>query len=201
MRPVCSSPVKVQVAPAVGRLVDPLPHRDVAADLPFARSRPDNVRIGRRDTQRPDRLHGLIVEDGVPVHAAVGGLVDAARCGADIVGVGVAGDAGGSREAVAFRADVAPLEGGVGGGVGLLGGGGVGGGRRVVRRRRVRGRVGWDRMGRVRISDWLGWFGGWRSGYAWSRDRVRWAGGSVKWGGSCREGVRQASRLGPRERM
>ena len=100
--------------PRVRGLVDPLPDGDVAADLPLAGPGPDDVGIGQGDPQRADRLHRLVVEDGVPVHPAVGGLVDAPGGGADVVGVGVARQAGGRGEAVALGADVAPLEVGVG---------------------------------------------------------------------------------------
>ena len=111
--------------PRVRGFVDPLPDGDVAADLPLAGPGPDDVGIGQGDPQRADRLHRLVVEDGVPVHPAVGGLVDAPGGGADVVGVGVARQAGRCGEAVALGTDVAPLEVGVGfGGRGLLGGGG-----------------------------------------------------------------------------
>ena len=115
--------------PAVGGLVDPLPDGDVAADLPLAGAGPDDVGIGQGHPQRADRLHRLVVEDGVPVNAAVGGLVDAPGGGADVVGVGVAGQTGGRGEAVALGADVAPLEVGVALGSGSLLGGGRRGGR------------------------------------------------------------------------
>ena len=113
----------------VGRLVDALPDGDVAADLTLAGTGPDDVGIGRGHPQRADRLHWLVVEDGVPVHAAVGRLVDASGGGAHVVGVGVARQAGGRGEAVAFGPDVAPLEVGVGFGGGSLLGGGRRGGR------------------------------------------------------------------------
>ena len=51
----------------VGRLVDALADRDVAADAGFAGAGPDDVRIGGRDGERADRLHRLAVEDRLPV--------------------------------------------------------------------------------------------------------------------------------------
>ena len=113
--------------PRVGGLVGPLPHGDVAADLPLAGARPDDVGIGHGHAQRTDRLNRLVVEDGVPVHAAVGGLVDAPGGRPEVVGVRVARDAGGRGEAVALGPDVAPLKVGVAlGGRRLLGDGGRG---------------------------------------------------------------------------
>ena len=113
--------------PRVGGLVDALSHRDVAADLPLASTRPDDVGVGHGHAQRTDRLNRLVVENSVPVHAAVGGLVDAPGGRPEIVGVRVARDAGGRGEAVALGPDVAPLEVGVAlGGGRLLGDGGRG---------------------------------------------------------------------------
>ena len=59
--------------------------------------------IGGRDGERADGLRGLVVEDRRPAHAAVGGLPDAARRRADVVGAGIAGDAGSGGDAVADR--------------------------------------------------------------------------------------------------
>ncbi len=91
-------------------LVDALAQRDVTADLALAGPGPDDVRIGGGDGERPDRLHRLAVEDRRPIGAAVGGLPDAARGGADVIGVGIAGDARGGGEAVALRADGPPVQ-------------------------------------------------------------------------------------------
>ncbi len=59
--------------------------------------------IGRGHGQRADGGHRLVVENRAPAAAAVGGLPDAARRRADVVGVRVAGNARGGRDAVADR--------------------------------------------------------------------------------------------------
>src|SRR6185295_13375146 len=46
----------------VCRLVDAVADRDVAADERFAGAGPDDVRVRRRDRQRADRGHRLVVE-------------------------------------------------------------------------------------------------------------------------------------------
>ena len=104
--------------PRVRRLVDALPDGDVAADLPFPRPRPDDVGIRGRDGERADRLHRLVVEHLVPVHAAVRRLVDAARGRAHVVGVRLAGNPRRRAEAVPLRADVPPPKRLVGGRIG-----------------------------------------------------------------------------------
>src|SRR5262249_46867483 len=71
--------------PGVGRLVDTVADRDVAADERLASAGPDDVGIGRRDGERADRGDRLVVEDRLPVRAVVGGLEDAARCRARVV--------------------------------------------------------------------------------------------------------------------
>src|SRR5262249_44202474 len=63
--------------PGLGRLVDAVADRDVAADPCLAGPGPDDVGIGRRDREGANRLHRLRVEYVLPVHAAVGGFGDA----------------------------------------------------------------------------------------------------------------------------
>src|SRR5881396_3900486 len=77
--------------PGVGGLVDAVADRDVTADPCLARAGPDDVGIGERDREGAERLHRLIVEDRLPVHAAVRRLPDPARRGADVVRARVAG--------------------------------------------------------------------------------------------------------------
>jgi hypothetical protein len=62
----------------VRRFVDAFANRDVAADPRLAGARPDDTWIRRRHRQRADRLHRLIVEDLLPVDAAIDSLGDAA---------------------------------------------------------------------------------------------------------------------------
>jgi hypothetical protein len=69
-----------------------------------------------------DGLDGLLVEERLPVGAAVGRLPHPARRGPHVVRVGIARDAPGGRDTVAHRADVAVAE--------------LAEGRRVGRRRR-----------------------------------------------------------------
>ena len=52
------------------------------------------VRIGRRDGERADRRDRLVVEDRRERRSAVGRLPDAARRGAGVVRLGIAGNAG-----------------------------------------------------------------------------------------------------------
>ena len=90
----------------VGGLVDAGAERDVRADVRLTRPGPHHRRIRRRDGQRPDRVVGLGVEDGLPVQAAVHGLPDAARGGPRVVGQRVSGNPGHRRETVADGPDV-----------------------------------------------------------------------------------------------
>ncbi|MXX78914.1 MAG: Uma2 family endonuclease [Gemmatimonadales bacterium] len=117
----------------VGGLVDALTDGDVAPDLPLSRPRPDDVGVRGRDGERPDRLHRLVVEHLVPVHAAVRRLVDPARGRAHVVGVRLAGDPRRRAEAIPLGTDVPPPE--------RLVGGRIGSG---LRRQRCDGRKGED---------------------------------------------------------
>ena len=95
---------------SVGRLVDPVSNRDVAADECLAGARPNDVRIGGRDGQRANRRDILVVEDRVPVRTVVGRLEDAARRRACVIDVRTAGDSGDGNNPVADRSDVAKLQ-------------------------------------------------------------------------------------------
>src|SRR5262249_58107676 len=59
--------VKPQVFPRiarVGRAINSVAKRSCVARIAFTGSDPDDVRIRRRDCDRADRQHDLIVEDG-----------------------------------------------------------------------------------------------------------------------------------------
>ena len=89
----------------------PLPGLDVAADVGLAAADVDDVGVGRRDGDGADGGDGLVVEDRLPVHAAVGRLPDAAGRGGGVVGERIAGHAAGAADAPAGRrADAAELE-------------------------------------------------------------------------------------------
>ena len=92
---------------AVSGLVDTVANDDVAADEALTSARPHDVGIARRDRQRADRLHRLIVENRAPVDAAIGALEDPARRCSDQVRVGVARHADNGAHSVADRSDVA----------------------------------------------------------------------------------------------
>ena len=109
---VFSSPICVQVLPAIGGLVDAVALDDVAAQLRLAHADVDDVGIGGRDGDGADR-GGLqrLVGDRRPGRAAVGRLPEAAAGGAEVVferpGV-AAGRAG--RSSAARGADAAPAQ-------------------------------------------------------------------------------------------
>ena len=99
MRPVSLSPMLLPGGAGVGGLVDAVAHHVAVADRPrFAGAGPHDARIRRRDRERADRLHRLLVEDRREGPRAVGGLPDAARRGADVVGRRVARGAGDGRD-------------------------------------------------------------------------------------------------------
>jgi hypothetical protein len=109
--PRVPQPEVLPAASGVGRFVDAVADRQVGPLEAFAAADVDDVRIGRRDGNRADRLRRLIVEQRRPGVAVVGRLPDAAVVDADIEDVRLLGDAGGAhRAAAAERADVAPLE-------------------------------------------------------------------------------------------
>jgi hypothetical protein len=87
---------------------------DVAADIRLAGADIDHIRIGGGDGDGADGGDGLVVEDGLPVGAAVGRLPDTARRGGGVIGAGIAGYAAGAADAAARggteRAKVDALE-------------------------------------------------------------------------------------------
>ena len=87
----------------VGGLVDALPDRDVAADAWPRRCRPRR-RSGRTARRRATPIDGTgwSSKIGCPVHAAVGGLPDAARGRADVVDERIAGNARDRRTRLPF---------------------------------------------------------------------------------------------------
>src|SRR5262249_34072187 len=83
------------------------PDRDVAADPRFACACPNDVRVRWRNGERADRGDGLIVEDGLPMRAAVSCLEDAARGRTGVIDVRLPRHAGDGADPVPNRADVA----------------------------------------------------------------------------------------------
>ena len=88
----------------VGGLVDAVAHDVARTDHPrLAGAGPHDVRIGRRERQRANRLHRLVVEHRLERRAAVGGFPDAARGGAEVVRRRIAGNADRGRDAPGRR--------------------------------------------------------------------------------------------------
>src|SRR6185437_5608682 len=83
---------------------------DVAADVRLASADVHDTGITRRDGDRTDRPDRLVVEDRLPVRAAVGALPDAATRRAGVIRVGIARHASDGVGAVPLRADEPPLE-------------------------------------------------------------------------------------------
>ena len=109
----------------VGGLVDAVADRHGVARPRFARAHPHDLRIGRVDRDRADRLHRLLVEHRLERRAAVGRLPDAAARGADVqqrLAVDVAASDGGDAAAHRGRADVARAESGDRAGIEFRGG-------------------------------------------------------------------------------
>ena len=75
----------------VGGFVDAVAGLDVAADVGLAGADVDDVGIGRGDGEGADGLGGLVVEDRLPVDAAVAGFPDAARGNGGVIGERIAG--------------------------------------------------------------------------------------------------------------
>ena len=108
-------PLETEVRPAlarVGRAVHPIAVRHVAADAALAHAHVDDVRVGLRDRDRPDRR---ALEEAIgrvlPVHAAVERLPHAAASGSEIEGVALARIArDGAHAPAAIRPGAAPLE-------------------------------------------------------------------------------------------
>src|SRR5436190_5557763 len=133
--PDAARQVEAQVLPGlagVGGLVHPVADRDMAADPRLTRPRPHDVRVRWSDGEGADRLHRLVVEDRLPVDAAVRRLPHATRRGARVIRAGVADDARDRRDPVAHRPDVAVAQLAERGGIDLRGRGR--GGCRLPRR-------------------------------------------------------------------
>ncbi len=98
--------------PGVGRFEDAEAGLGAAEDVGFARSGPDDVRIGFGDGQVADRHRRHIVEDGLPGRPGVDGLEDAARGRAGIEDRAAAGGDGdvGAPPAEVGGADEPPLD-------------------------------------------------------------------------------------------
>ena len=98
-------------APGIGRLVHAVAVRDINADGGFAHAGVDDVGIGFRHRQRPDRRRlEIAVGDVLPILSGVFGLPDAASAGAKVECAqlgGVAGD--GDHPSAAEGSDAAPV--------------------------------------------------------------------------------------------
>jgi hypothetical protein len=105
---------EAEVAPggaAVVRAIDAVTNREIGALQPFAASDVEDVCVGGRDDQRPDRLRGLIVENRCPRMSGIGRLPHTTVYDSDIEGVRMAWVSGRrSRPAAAHRADVPPSQ-------------------------------------------------------------------------------------------
>ncbi len=98
----------------VGRLVDPVPGVEVAANVGLAGAGVDDAGIRRCDRQRADRIgdsRNLAVGDVRPFQAVIGAAPDAAFDATEIEEVLVAGNAGyGDGASTDVRADAAPTQ-------------------------------------------------------------------------------------------
>ena len=97
-------------APRVDRLIHAVANRDVTSDPRLTRAGPDGIRGAPRHGKRAHGVHFLVVEDRVPMDAAIGGLPETARRCAGVVGVRVADHSGHRRHTIAHRPDVAPAK-------------------------------------------------------------------------------------------
>ena len=92
----------------IGRTVHAVSHRKRGAyDKGLAGTRPDDVGIGRRNSNRADRSDVDIIEDRRPARAAIGRLPDTAGSGADINDRVIPWLASNGDRAVTVRSDVA----------------------------------------------------------------------------------------------
>src|SRR5882724_8644725 len=128
-----ASVLQADVAPGlagVAGTIDAIAERDVAADAGFTAADVNHIGIGFGDGDGADGRGGLLLEEGIPGVARVGGFPNASGDGAKIESVGLAGHAGyGNGASAAEGADEAPLYAvvcfGVDGIGGLLGIGGL----------------------------------------------------------------------------
>ena len=99
-------------AAGVGRFVDTVAVRGIAADAAFAHAGVDHVGIGIGYGDCADRAGlELAVGDGIPIGAAVGGFEDAAAGGAEIIDQWLCGDAcDGDHAAATERSDETEFE-------------------------------------------------------------------------------------------
>jgi len=104
-----AQPEMLPRAAGVGGLVHPVADGEVGPDDAGARSDVDDVGVRRGDGDGADRAGRLVVEQGHPIGAVVGGSPDAAVVETGIEGVGLGGDAG-QRTGTSgtSRTDVAP---------------------------------------------------------------------------------------------
>ena len=110
--PAVSEPDVLPARPAVGRLVDAVAVRDVAADRLLARAHVEDVRVRFRYRDRADRARlEVLVGNDLPVRAAVRRLPDAAARRAEVIDQRLMAHAGHRRDAsAAVRADASEFE-------------------------------------------------------------------------------------------
>ena len=109
---VSRKPQTLPALAAVERLEDTVPVGHVTARTRLARAHIEDVGIGGRHGQRADGGDRRVIRQHGPGCAAVGGLPDSARHGAEIIDIRLAGYAR-HREhaAAAIRTDAAPVQG------------------------------------------------------------------------------------------
>ncbi len=95
---------------AVGGFPHAIADGDVGADVRLAGAGPDDLRIGGGHGQCAHGVDRLVVEDGLPVDAAVRGAPDPSGGGACVVGEPVSRSAHHRGDAVAHGSDVAVVE-------------------------------------------------------------------------------------------
>src|ERR1700727_753875 len=95
---------------AVGRLIDAVAVRNIAAQTGLSGANVDDIRIRLGNRDGADRRDHRLVGEGLPGHAAVGGAPHASGNTAEIVGEGIAWYTGYREHAAsAIRADGTPL--------------------------------------------------------------------------------------------
>src|SRR5207253_10015014 len=88
---------------AIGGFVNAVTESDVRAHVGLAGSGINHVRVGRRNRQCSDGGDGLLLEERLPGVTAIACFPNAAINRAEIVGIGLADDAGHSQRAPAAK--------------------------------------------------------------------------------------------------
>ncbi len=104
---------QAKIAPGfagVGGFVDSIAKCDVGAHVGFSGSDVDGVGVGRRDGESSNGSDGLLVENGCPGPARVGGMPDSSIHGSEIIFGGTGDACGGDSAASAVGSDETPFE-------------------------------------------------------------------------------------------